>query len=86
MRSIIEKDLILKFNKLYNEIFVLESILRVTKSVCLNNDINATCIMDQKSLSYERNDYINLLSVALSKVEKIKQINDNFCEYMEILQ
>ena len=86
MYSCLEKDLILNFNSAYKELFVLESILRTIKNVCLNNDINSKFFSDSINLSNERNDYINLLSEALTKVERIRQINDNLGEKLELLQ
>ena len=51
MRSYIEKDFVLKFNRLYNELFTLESMLRTIKNVCTNNDINSNSVPDIISIS-----------------------------------
>lgn len=68
-------------NSLFNELSSLESILKLTKDSCFDQEINANYYNlidnDKLKLSEERNHYLNLLSIALDKVSVLKTINQN---------
>ena len=65
--------------RLYDELFTLESIIELTKEACLKKEFTAIYYEltenNKIALSEERNHYINLLSIALDKVERLKNIN-----------
>ena len=66
---------------LYDELFLLESIIKMTKEACLKKEFSAIYynLSDKERciLSEERNNYINMLSIALEKVDELKEINNN---------
>ncbi len=60
----------------------IESILSVTKEVCLEKEINSKYynipLQEQIKLSTERNNYINMITLAQEKIEQLKIIyNDS---------
>lgn len=63
----------------YDELSSLETIIKFTKDSCLEKEINAKYYnlinAEKKSLSKERNDYINMLNIALEKILNLKNIN-----------
>ena len=67
--------------RLYDELFTLESVIKLTKEVCLKKEFTAIYYEltenNKIALSEERNHYINLLSIALDKVERLKGINSS---------
>ncbi len=67
--------------KVAEELFTLESIIKVTKDTCqerefagiyYNLEVNA-----KTNLSKERNHYNNLLNIALDKITNLQEINLN---------
>lgn len=64
----------------FEQIYSLESIIKLTKNACLEKEFNASYYeLPQKYktiLSEERNLYINMLNIAQDKVEALKRIND----------
>ena len=72
-------NILVHCERLYDELFTLESIIKLTKDVCLKKEFTAIYYEltenNKIALSEERNHYINLLSIALDKVEKLKTLN-----------
>ena len=68
-------------NSLFEELSSLESVLKSTKDSCLKQEINSNYYEladDNKvKLSEERNHYLNLLTIAIDKINLLKQINRN---------
>lgn len=65
--------------KSFDELFTLESILKLTKEACLEREVTGVYYNMEKegraNLSEERNHYNNLLSIALDKIANLKEIN-----------
>lgn len=63
----------------FDELFSLESIIKLTQQACLEREENLVHFglpkKDMLILSEERNHYINLLTIALQKVDSIKSLN-----------
>lgn len=55
-----------------NDLSTLESLIVTTKDYCMQKDFS--CKKHEKDLSYERNNYINNLNLALSIINNIKTI------------
>ena len=68
-------------NSLFNEQSALESVLKLTKDSCFEQEICANYYnldkLMQLRLSEERNHYLNLLTIALDKVSLLKKINND---------
>lgn len=67
------------FDNAFELIDSLKSVINFTKKVCEDKEIlskyyNLTS-EDKLSLSEERNNYINMLSIALDKVKSLENIN-----------
>lgn len=66
---------------LYDELFLLESIIKMTQEVCLKKEFSSNYYnlsgKEKFTLSEERNNYINMLSIALDKVNELKAINNH---------
>ena len=66
---------------IYDQLFHLESIIKITKNACLDKEFQAVYYnLSSKAkytLSEERNNYINMLTIALDKISELKAINDN---------
>ena len=80
-KSIANCTLLSYENSLFNELSSLESILKLTKNSCYEQEVNS-CYYDLENinrlkLSEERNHYLNLLTIALDKVLLLKKINEN---------
>ncbi len=61
-----------------NELYTLESLVKTTVENCLNKECNSEYYREQdrkKKISEERNDYINILTIALSKIKHIQMLN-----------
>lgn len=71
-----KQELFLVFNLFYDDLESLESIVTTTKSVCMDKELSSNYLglsgKEKISLSAERNHYINLLSIALDKIESLK--------------
>lgn len=65
------------FEKTFDKLVMLESIINLTKEFCLKKDITSIeCNLTKKQLielSEERNNYINMLTMAQDKVLQIKE-------------
>lgn len=72
-------NLLVYFERSFDELFTLESIIKLTQEACLDREENSIHYNltpeKQFSLSQERNHYINMLTIALEKVEDIKNYN-----------
>lgn len=66
---------------IYDQLFHLESIIKITKNACLDKEFQSVYYnLSSKAkytLSEERNNYINMLTIALDKISELKAINDN---------
>lgn len=69
----------LSCDKSFNKLYLLESILRLTKDVCQEKEFLSIYYnlpqKDKYVLSEERNHYINMLDLALDRVSDLKEIN-----------
>lgn len=65
------------FNNCYEIIWALESVIKLTLEACLKREISSLHYnLDNNEkfmLSEERNHYINMLSIANEKIEKLKE-------------
>lgn len=66
-------------NSLFDELSTLESVIKLTKDSCFEQEVNSNYYnlakAEQLKLSEERNHYLNLLTIALDKVSLLKKIN-----------
>ena len=64
----------------YNQLYYLESILQLTKDVCQEKEFASIYYnLPPKYkfiLSAERNHYINMMNLALDRVDNLRQINN----------
>lgn len=69
------------FEDIFDKIYTLESIIKLTLSNCKDKEIRASYYeISSKNtikLSEERNNYINMLTIALEKLEQLKTISSN---------
>lgn len=79
MSSNRSKNLILCVEDSIDELLSLESIIKLTQEACLDREedsIYYNLTSDEKFyLSEERNLYINMLTIALDKVYKLKKMS-----------
>lgn len=62
-----------------DELLAVESLIKTTVNNCMNrecNTWNSTEESMKKLLSEERNDYINILTLALEKIKHVQLLND----------
>ncbi len=62
-----------------DELLTVESLIKTTVNNCRTKDCSAICYAGEnltKQLSEERNDYINVLSLALEKIKHVQMLND----------
>ena len=57
--------------KIFDKLFMLESLLVTTKDSCIQKDFNNKS-SNNIEISYERNNYINNLNLALTIISSIK--------------
>ena len=73
------KQLFSYYENTFDIVFLLESIIKVTQETCIDKEIYSVhynlSSKDKMSLSQERNNYINMLSLALDKLSNLKEIN-----------
>ena len=73
----------------FDELFCLESIIKLTKCACLEKEFSANYYnLPSKykyTLSEERNHYINMMNIALEKVNLLKEINNSMEDEMHCL-
>ena len=69
------------FESIFDKIYTLESIIKLTLSNCQDKEITSSYYdVSSKNtikLSEERNNYINMLTIALEKLEQLKTISSN---------
>ncbi len=69
----------LSCDNFFNQLYSLESILRLTKDVCQEKEFSSIYYnlppKDKYVLSEERNHYINMLDLALDRVSDLIEIN-----------
>lgn len=65
----------------FSEIYVLKSIIKITREACLEKEVNSSYYNlsqeNKKYLSEERNHYINMLTMALDKITKLENISES---------
>ena len=73
------KKILSCFQTTFDELFLLESIIKLTKESWLDREVSSQYynLPEEKKrhLSEERNNYINMLSIALDRVKNLKDIN-----------
>ena len=73
----VDYRLLVQIESTIDELYVLESILKLMRESCQEKDFslpNSNYSQEQKiTLSEERNDYINMLNIALDKIDHIKK-------------
>lgn len=84
-----EHELLSYLEDTFNEIYVLRSIIKITRDVCQEKEFNSLYYNlsqeNLKSLSEERNHYINMLTMALDKVAKLESINESIEKAVPVL-
>lgn len=84
------KKILACFQNTFDELYLLESVIKLTKESCLEREVNAQYYNltqeKKKSLSEERNNYINMLSIALDRVKNLKEIHSLLEEKISCLQ
>lgn len=79
MKNLKEQLLITSVNNLFETLYFLESIIKVTLTTCSNKEICSTYYNlqanEKRTLSEERNNYINMLTLALDQLNNLKEIN-----------
>lgn len=68
--------------KIYDELYVLKSIIKTTLDSCTNKELQSLNKLTQLQISEERNIYINMLNLAIEHVDMIENINDDFESYL----
>ena len=69
-----KKQVLLKYNVVFDVLFSLETIIKLTRQYCLDREV-ASKVNNTLALSEERNQYICMLSIALEKLEELKKFN-----------
>lgn len=71
--------ILINLEKTFDELFELESVIKLTKESCLDREIEGKYYSMEyearTNLSEERNHYNNLLGIALDKIANLKEIN-----------
>ncbi len=68
---------------IFDELLTIESLIKTTVNNCLNKEHSALYYTGEnitKQLSEERNDYINVLTIALERVKHVQMLNDEIEE------
>ena len=77
MKSALTLDVLSSFDSAYSTIFSLESILKLTKTACLDKEASSMYYnlsqINKLSLSEERNHYISMLDLALDQLANLKE-------------
>ena len=83
------KHILSCFQTTFDELFLLESIIKLTKESCLDREVTSQYynLSEEKKryLSEERHNYINMLSIALDRVKILKDINNQIEEEITYL-
>ena len=79
MSKICSQEILSCFENTFEVLFSLETIIKVTQNNCLDKEVCAKYYnlpaKEQCILSEERNQYINMLTLAMDKVSRLKEIN-----------
>ena len=79
MEKIQNYDILSFVENTFDVIYSLETIIKVTQDVCLDKENGAVYYnlssKEQFILSEERNNYINMMNLALDKLTCLKEIN-----------
>ena len=62
-----------------DELLAVESLIKTTVNNCMNRECNTWNSTEEsmtKLMSEERNDYINILTLALEKIKHVQLLND----------
>lgn len=90
MRKFKEDVLIDTINSIFETMYSLESIIKLTLTSCSNKEIYSIHYnlpsSDKKTLSEERNNYINMLNLALEQVNNLKELNLNIEKEITLLK
>lgn len=75
------KEVLSNFDEIFSLISELETIIGITKHICIHNEVSQTynCLSTENQLfiSKERNDNVNMLTIALEKLENLKSLSSN---------
>lgn len=76
MKNVCEINLINQNNKLYNDMYSINSLIKMLLETCKNTEFNGQYygIMDtgqRFKLSNERNNYINVLTILSDKMDEL---------------
>ena len=75
---------LLTIEDINDEIENLETLVELTRNFCLSKEFQSIHynLSNEKSilLSKERNHYINMLSITLDRLDKIKKMNDKLID------
>lgn len=67
------------YQELFNELYVIETIVNMTRNSCLEQEFNGqyygTTGENSAQLSAERNNYINMLTILSEKISNIMNLN-----------
>ena len=89
MSAIKNKDLLLCFEESFDELFSLETIIKLTQESCFireEDSVYYNLPQDEKIiLSEERNHYINMLTLALDKVHRLKKVSTKIEQEISVL-
>lgn len=79
MEKIQNHDVLSCVENTFDILCSLETIIKVTQDICLDKEISAIYYnlssKEQFILSEERNNYINMMNLALDKLTSLKEIN-----------
>ncbi len=67
------------YQELFNELYVIETIVNMTRNSCLEQEFNGQYYgatgENSAQLSAERNNYINMLTILSEKISNIMNLN-----------
>ncbi len=79
MKDSCKQKVLSSLDDIFNLLYSVESIIKMTHKVCLNKEIQAIYYdLPQPNtliLSEERNHYINMLDLAIDKLNTLKELN-----------
>ena len=90
MKNLQSKELLSCFDDTFEQLYSLESLIKVIQDSCRNKEIYSIYyhlpLKDKTSLSQERNNYINLLALALDKISNLKEISLSIEKQLTLLK
>ena len=79
MKKVCSQELLSCFENTFDILFSLETIIKLTQHNCLDKEISSIYYNlnaeEKITLSEERNQYINMLNLAIDKVSNLKEIS-----------